>query len=753
MTSIIRKSFRNKVLILIIALFLFLFLFLRFSPYKALSQFMDRKKSCRFYDRNHTLIQISSVENGLRREWTDFDNIPQDIKKAIIKSEDKRFYFHNGVDSFAIIHAFFQNLKSKKNVRGASTITMQLVKIISKNPNRNYYTKITDALNAYRMEARFSKREILELYLNNVPFGYNCEGITSAARTFFSKELIELTKEEITLLIASLPNPTLYNPIKNPDACCEKAHSLYKKTFSYTNENELKETIRSFAKKSSLFSYPFEMPHLIQFVKNNTKELPNEITLSTDLKIQNMAESFLFSSLKSSNSSRINNASLLLINNADCSVLAWIGNASWSDSINNGQIDGVLTKNQAGSSMKPFLYALSMEQRDENHKRKYFPSSILEDIPLEFGNSNLYIPHNFNNKYNGPVRFRIALSSSLNVPSVAILNDVGVETYLNKLFELGFDSLKQDGEKADLGLALGAGEVKLYELVTAFSVFSRDGKYMQLSFTNEKNKKEKQIYEKDVARIICSILSDKNARALGFGYNQTFQTEYDSIFKTGTSNQYQNIIALGSTKDWTIGIWMGNFSGETVIGKTGSSLPAATAKKILDNLTIQKYKDFSKAPSFDEPENWTKKDICSLSGMIATKNCNATIKEYIENGTKSELCSWHKAEGTYVLPSEYQQWAEISRYSGKISYSSANLEIRTPQNNAIFYFDNTNQQRQAIPFEIIGGNEDFCDIFYDNSFYKTQERPFSFSMPVEYGQHEVKIICGNMEKNISFEVK
>ena len=168
-------------------------------------------------------------------------------------------------------------------------------------------------------------------------------------------------------------------------------------------------------------------------------------------------------------------------------VLAWVGNADWFDSKNSGQIDGVLTKNQPGSSMKPFLYALAFDTLDDNGRPLYYPSKIIPDIPQEFGNTNIYIPGNFNNRFNGPVRTRIALASSLNVPAVSILAQLGVNNYLEKLYELGFESLRRTGKNADLGLALGAGEVSLKELVPAFAVFVRDGK----DFSGA------QIYEED----------------------------------------------------------------------------------------------------------------------------------------------------------------------------------------------------------------------------------------------------------------
>lgn len=754
---------RNVFLIITFSIITIIYLFLRFTPYSALSKFKNQNYSTRIYDCNENLIQILPLENGLRREWTSLEEIPDNVKKTFIRAEDKRFYFHFGVDFFAISKAIFQNLRAKKNVRGASTITMQLVKIISgSTKSRTFPQKISDIFNAFRLEARLSKNQILELYLNSVPFGMNVEGITSAARSFYGKELTELSLDEIKCLSVIPRRPSTFNPITNPENCA----------------NEAKVPLEA-AQNAFAYKYPFFMPHYVNYLKrqiasssihndgktsstqNNrglspqvNENLPTDIFTKTDLNLQFYAEKLLQNALLQASFSRISNGAILVIKNDDCSVLSWVGSENWFDNQNGGQNDGVLAKNQMGSSMKPFLYALALDTKDQNGNPFYYPSKILADIPTEFGNSNLYIPLNFNNQFNGPVRLRVALASSLNVPAVIILNDLGVESYLKKLSDLGFESLKNEGKKADLGLALGAGEVCLAELVPAFSVFVRDGKYIPLNLTGYEelqNDKILQVYSQDTARIITSILSDKASRALGFGYSQTFETNYPSIFKTGTANQYQNIVALGATKNYTVGVWMGNFSGETVVGKTGSSLPAYVAKNILDYLEKNQ-----NSAIFLEPENWTKRKICSLSGMLAGENCPSSIYEYVKNGMPLKICSWHEKVGDSIIikhPSEYQSWVLQNKILSQINYNSSMLKILTPQNNAIFYYSEQNAKNQTIPVEIVGGNSNILNIKYDDDFYKTIPRPFKFSLPIERGNHTLEIECANETKKINFIVK
>ena len=735
-------------------------LFLRYSAYPQFDKLQEQQYSIRIYDRDGEIIQITSLEDGMRREYTPLQDIPLEVQKIFILSEDRRFYLHNGVDYFAALNALSQNYSSKRIVRGASTISMQLAKICEADSEITFRRKLSNMYNAYRIEARLSKKKILELYLNSVPFGMNTCGVTSAARSFFGKELNQLTTEEILCLSVIPRRPASYNPVNNPKECAEMAALIAEKT-NYINCDF--EKIYAVAQTAFNYHYPFYMPHYISWLKKSQPELfetslscdtssPQlenyELHLPCSLKVQRESESFLRDALGQATNSRIYNGALLLLDNSDGSVLAWVGNADWFDLKNSGQIDGVLTKNQPGSSMKPFLYALAFDTLDDNGQPLYYPSKIIPDIPQEFGNTNIYIPGNFNNRFNGPVRTRIALASSLNIPAVSILNELGVDAYLEKLYELGFESLRKNGREADLGLALGAGEVSLYELTRAFSIFVRDGK----DFSGN------QFYSPDTARLICSILSDKGARSLGFGYSQTFQTDYPSIFKTGTSNQYQNITALGATNNYTIGVWMGNFKGQTVIGKTGSSLPAWVAKNVLDYLekstsgkNASAGQDTSSS-AFNEPEGWTKKKICSLSGLAATDTCPASVYEYVKNDFDLPECSWHnKTQVTY--PAEYQQWVRQNKISTIINYNSSPLELLTPRNGSVFFESGVKAIEQAIPVELIGGASDELTYIYDKKPAQTLSRPFVFKLPVEKGKHKCTFVCGKESISVEFVVK
>ena len=735
---------KNLPVLYLILGFLAVWLLLRYTPYPELDELVSQPYSCRVYDCNGNIIQITSLDDGLKREFLPLEEIDQQVKTVFIKAEDKRFYLHHGVDYTAAITAFFQNMSSKKTIRGASTISMQLAKICSPVEVHSFSRKLQDVLNAYRIEARFSKKKILELYLNSVPFGMNVCGVNSAARSFFGKPVNDLSPEQLCCLAVIPRRPSSYNPINHPTECAEMAREIAN-GLSFVDIDKISKA----AESAFAFKYPYNMPHYILYLKKTAPQLFEnyELHLSADMNVQNQAESLLSDALLQAKNSRISNGAVLLINNKDGSVISWVGSGNWFDDSVSGQIDGVLVKNQPGSSMKPFLYALAFDTPDQKGNPLYYPSKVIADIPQEFGGENLYIPANFNNRFNGPIRTRVALASSLNIPAVTILNEIGVDNYLNKLYELGFYSLRNGGRQADLGLALGAGEVTLQELVNAFSIFPRDGK----DFENN------QIYSQDTARLICSILSDKSSRALGFGYAQTFETDYPAIFKTGTSNQYQNITALGATKDYTIGVWMGNFAGQTVIGKTGSSLPAWIAKNILDYVEKSIQGDVHNNKDFEKPENWTLQKICSLSGLKAGPDCPASVYEYVKNGCEPETCEWHKknADGDIeiVFPSEFQQWVKTNNISAIINYNSSPLTLLSPKDNSVFYYSSASATKQAINVQIIGGSTNELSIFYDNKPDFQVQRPFDFQLPVERGNHSCTCTCGNEKITFNFIVK
>lgn len=753
---------------IILAAAAFFFLILRFSPYRAKTEFMSRGISTRIYDGAGELVQIMPLKDGLRREFIPLEKMPAALPEIFIFSEDKNFYRHHGVDFPAILRAAFQNIKSGRTVSGASTITMQLARIIKPRKRRNVFSKMLEAFDALRLESRLDKKEILELYLNSIPFGFNAEGVASAARAFFSRPVTELSLEEIFCLAVIPRRPQLYSPIENPDANARAAFELYEayKNFQKASDGIKKhfalkknESAESYslskadfvtaAAGANAFVYPNEFPHYVRFLAGEPKSgiySKPQIQIAARLKLQHTAEALLNEAVAQNRDKRITNGAVLIADTQTGKILTWVGSTDFYNDEARGQIDGVLAPEQPGSSMKPFLYALALE-------RGYTPASVLPDVPSEFGFEELYVPQNFNNRFSGPVRLRAALASSLNIPAVFLLNKIGLDDYLQKLDQLGFKSLKE--KTPGLSLALGGAEVTLYELVQAFSIFARDGNFIKLNSSSEnsaQSENAERVFTADTARLICNILSDKNARAPGFGFSKTFETPFSAIFKTGTANQFQNITALGSTPLYTVGVWMGNFDGETVIGKTGSSVPAEIVQKLLIAMQGQNEAGFKK------PDTFSRKKICALSGKLATLFCADTIYEYLPDGSggeNSSECTWHTENGANY-PAEYQSWFYLKKRNGAIDAGSSALKIVSPRNGSVFFLDpSRSSEQQRLIIEASGGSEETARVILDGDERSefTITRPWTFSVKIERGTHSVLVICGDEFSKIEYTVR
>ena len=804
-----------------------------FLPFPELDAFMQRDWSTRVYDRGGNLIQILALKDGIRREFTAYKSMPPDAVRIFLAAEDKDFFSHHGIDVAAIARAAYQNISSGKRVSGASTVTMQLARLVVPAKRRTFFAKLREARNALRIERRLSKQAILELYLNSLPFGFQTEGITSAARNFFALPLSELTAEQLCCLAVIPRRPAGYNPLEHPEACAKKAAALYRSIFMQEigeqdgqQDTSLTDRLLQAARTARHFEYPFGMPHYIEYLVRRYKagdfypqpEVPQDGTqhqleyspkitqesnppqrdsqtqtahqpvsaspkaapqalppdwyLTADSALTAQAELLLRAQLKNNPQARIHNGAVLVIENATGNILAWVGSNSYFDDESNGKIDGVTALNQSGSSSKPFLYALALEQG-------WKPSDVVPDIPMRFGKEEAYIPRNFNNRFNGPVRLRVALASSLNIPAVYLLNEIGIETYLHTLEELGFQSIDTEDTKTGLSLALGSAPVALYELVRAFSVFPRDGRLLPLrSFMDGSSadgfSEPRQVFSTDTARLICSMLSDPAARAKGFGFSSPLKAPFPAIFKTGTANQFQSLIALASSSAFTVGIWMGNFAGDTVIGKTGSSAPAAIARRLLIRLHSQPLTDGLSAPAnaFAEPEHWRRESVCALSGMPASSACPNTVQEYLPTVQASTTstrynehsgyreqeearCTWHRTENgriVTVYPEEYQRWfANITRH-GSIGQRHNTLTLIRPADGSHFVSD-SRYRGTDVPIEITGGTEDTVHITYDDRLPIILNRPFSGSLPLEKGEHRLIVRCGDEEVSVAFTVE
>ena len=474
------------------------------------------------------------------------EEVSDNLCEAVITYEDKNFFKHSGVDFFAIIRAIFNNFSGKKR-SGASTITMQVAKIAIPK-KRTYINKFIEIIHSFKIESKLSKNEILKLYLNNAPYGGNIVGYGTAARMYFQKEPKNLSWAECAL-IAVLPNsPSAMNVEKNREKLINKRNNLLDKLFK---KGKLTEEQLYLAKSEPLpdGKYVFERiaPHLARRLKNIEK---NKVIRTTiDYNLQKRMQEIVKSYINFTHSEGIVNAAMLVIENKTRNVKAYVGSQEFMDMENEGQVDGIIAKRSPGSILKPFLYALSIDEG------LIAPESLVQDVPMFFANFN---PQNANKKYTGMIQARDALISSLNIPFVHLLQQFGENKFYYFLKDLlGFS--ENSPERYGLSLILGTREFSVEEIAKLYVGLSNYGSFGELNYVlNDEKKQTKKMFSDGASFLTVDTLKE----LVRPGLNNLYKSKEPISWKTGTSFGKRDAWACGMTPDYTVVVWVGNFSGK-----------------------------------------------------------------------------------------------------------------------------------------------------------------------------------------------
>jgi len=527
------------------------------------------------YDRTgeHVLYQIYGEYN---RKILSHDQIPDNIRIATIAAEDKSFYSHLGVDFFAIARAFEVNLKNKDIMQGGSTITQQLARNVFLTREKTLLRKYLETIMAFKIERKYSKDEILDFYLNEVPYGSNAYGIESASETFFKKEAKDLTLDEAALLAALPKAPTHYSPYNiHKDELIERQKSILRKMYKLglISESETKKALaENTTQKIVPFSQPIEAPHFVFYVIDELEQKYKEEFLETgglkvyttlDYDMQKQAEKAIADGAERNRIKNASNAALVAIDPKTGEILSMVGSKNYFDASIDGQVNVSIMPRQPGSSFKPIIYSAAFE-------KGYQPESPIVDEPTNFGpdgSGRNYVPQNYDGKFHGAMTMRQSLSRSLNVPAVKTLSLIGLPAGIEMAKRLGITTLD---EKRNYGLsfAIGSAEVKLLDLTSAFSVFANDGKRNPLESILKiiQNKEiyaperdEKYALSLDIARKINSILSDNDSRTPTFGpRSPIFIPDRTVAAKTGTAQEFRDVWTIGYTPSVAVGVWAGN---------------------------------------------------------------------------------------------------------------------------------------------------------------------------------------------------
>ena len=476
------------------------------------------------------------------------DDVPDNLREAVITYEDKSFNTHHGVNFLAIVRAAKNNLLGRKR-SGASTITMQVAKLAAPK-KRTYLNKFIEMMQAFKIETKLDKESILKLYLNNAPYGGNIVGYGTAARMYFQKEPKNLSWAECALL-AVLPNsPGEINVEKNHERLINKRNYLLDKLFK---KGKMSEQQLRLARNEPLPAerYPFERvaPHLARRLYNSENEKVIKTTIDYDL--QKRMQEIVKSYVNYTNSEGITNAALIIVENKTRNVKAYVGSQDFMDMENAGQVDGIIAKRSAGSILKPFLYALSIDEG------MIAPESLVQDVPMFFANFN---PQNANKKYTGMVEARQALISSLNIPFVHLLDQYGEYKFYYFLKDMiGFE--ENTPEKYGLSLILGTKEFSVEEIATLYTGLANYGNLMKLKYlSNDEDDvaRNKMMFSKGASYLTLDTLKE----LVRPGLNNLYRWKNPISWKTGTSYGKKDAWACGMNPDYTVIVWVGNFSGK-----------------------------------------------------------------------------------------------------------------------------------------------------------------------------------------------
>ena len=519
-------------------------------------------------DRTGLVLGKMARTDYFHHEPVSLTEVPAALIDATLVAEDKRFFRHRGLDYFAIARATRDLLLEGRIVSGASTITQQLVKISSPPGKRNLFNKIREALTARHLEYRWSKEEILTAYLNRLDYGNHRQGCREAARFYFGKALSDLSLGECSLLAGLPQSPTLHNPLRNPQSALHRRSWILKRLRKERNYHPDGINV---AECEPLHLDQISSDQLAPHLVSSLRSRQASVRTTLDAELQQKVQFIVREERRRLRHSNAQHAAVVVIKNSSGEVLSLVGSGDFQDP-RAGQIDGTRSPRSAGSILKPFTYLLALEEKE------LFPGSIIADIPTPYRTEEgLDLPVNYDRKFHGPVTIRYALANSLNVAAMRTLNAIGGPVPLHSFLDrIGIETLKQPAASYGLGLTIGNAEVSLLEVTNAYAALARLGvfKPARLTFDDEKfahDPQINQIAEPRYCYLISDILSDNAARSAAFGPQSPLRLPFRTAVKTGTSSDFRDNWCIGFTRDFTVGVWVGNFDNSPMRGISGVS--------------------------------------------------------------------------------------------------------------------------------------------------------------------------------------
>lgn len=678
-------------------------------PYEAIKNIQYSK--C-IFDSQGNLLRAFTNKDGLWLMPVELKEISPQLINATLSIEDNRFRKHFGVDVFAVMRAAGLNLKNGRTISGASTISMQVIRILE-NRKRSLPNKIIEAVHAIKLETIYSKDEILKLYFEIAPYGDNIHGIKAASLRYFNKQPADLTLSECALLAGLPQSPSKLRPNRYPDRAKKRrdrvlASMVRNGYIALAQDNgAIKEPVLA---GNNIF--PFKAPHFADFVNKRYAGTKN-ITTTIDPGIQYFAENTIKEAIQNFGSYGVTNGAIVVIENSTGKIRAMVGSVDFFSKENSGQVNGALSKRCPGSTLKPFTYALGFEEGD------YTPKVVLADVPVQYDG---YAPLDYDKEFRGPVTVREALVDSLNIPAVEVLDKIGYRKLYQFLKDSGVTTLNNLPDHYGLALTLGSGDVNLLELTNAYATLARLGEYKPYSLIEEENAPSRRLLSEGAAYLVTDIISDtRRLQEIGVYRDEAIHPKV--AWKTGTSYGHKDAWTISYNPEYTVGIWLGNFSARPARVLVGVNAAAPLAMKIFDWLYLKK-----PAPWYAMPDSIGERKVCALSGEPTSESCPHSVTDlYIKHCSVARKCAVH--EKVAIASNKAM---DLDKDKPRIISPSHKCE----------YFVSGKQGEQKLILAAAGADDtDKLYWFVDGKFYNSSNVDGKILWDAELGKHE--IICSD----------
>ena len=690
----------TRISVATIALVLFGYFALRLVPIPP-ALLKPPVQSIALLDRNGIPLREARVAERFSRELA-LDEVPRHVIDAVLAAEDKRFYRHHGIDWLANVRAVATGLSRGRIVSGASTITQQLVKISERRP-RTFRAKIIESITALRLEQSWSKDQILAAYLNRLDFGNLNIGLAAAADYYFDKPVSDLSDAEAAFLAGLPKNPRKLNPHVAAGAARRRQETVLRRMRD-NGQLDLARYERALARVADAPAAATPLPRAAfcrdGFATASRRRPPAELQDDARFRLNEQVENIVRDRLAQLREQNVRNAAAVVIDNATGDVIALVGSENYF-APGAGQVNGAWAQRSAGSTLKPFTYLLALE-------RGATPATVVADVRTSFPSADgFYRPENYNRRCYGPVRYRTALASSLNIPAVKVLLDAGGPAALHeRLRECGLTTLHRPADVYGLGLTLGNCEARLLEITNAYASLARLGEYRPWRVLNTSATSSRRYSRPELVWQIADMLSDNSARTLAFGMNSALRFDYPVACKTGTSTDFRDNWTIGFTPEFSVGVWVGNFDGAPMREVSGVTGAGPILHAIFDYLHTNYGTSWYRTPI-----GIVERNIHPLTGkLLAETDARGVREKFLTDSLPpAESPADYDAAGNVQLGPEYADWFRSAENSVRdravLAAANEALQITSPLPGSVYLVDPDVPSTRKIPLIANGATE------------------------------------------------